>query len=98
MDATTTVLSASTILAIGLVGFIIFFWYGKNVARVFRPVTRMLEAADAHAIVYSAEVKNNAITRASKIIIDPKMLKTAQDKLKAINSFDLEVEDTPTVV
>lgn len=93
----TTIFGAGTILAIGLVGFVMFFWYGNAIARVFKPVSRMLEAGDAHAQVYSAEVKNNAITRASKIIIDPKMLKQAQANLKMINSFDLDANDAEAV-
>lgn len=84
-----TAMSGLTALVI-LVGVIAtVFWYGKEVARVFRPVGRLLDAADTHATVYSAEIKNTAIEKGAKIKVDTKNVNKAKENLDLINSFEI---------
>ncbi len=83
---------------------IALFWYGNAISRVFRPVGKMLDSADAHATVFSAEVKNNAIRKAAVIKINLEEVEIARSNLAIIDSFDLSpaisktlAEDEPIV-
>lgn len=86
---TTAAMSGMTALVI-LVGVLVLaFWYGKEIARVFRPASRMLEAADSHALVYAAKVKNAAIADAAKIDVKAGDVKKAKENIALIDGFEL---------
>lgn len=79
----------AVVVLVGIVGVV--FWYGKSINRIFRPVGKMLDAADTHATVFSAEVKNSAIEKASKLKVNAETIKTGRVNLALIDAFDLEV-------
>lgn len=87
-----TIISAGSLLVLGLLFFAVMFWYGKNISNFFRPITRMLEAGDMHAQVYASEVKTSAINKASKLKVDKKAFSKAKSNLDEINQFNFDDE------
>ncbi len=79
----------AVVILIGIFGGL--FWFGKELKRIFRPMGRMLDAADTHATVFSAEVKNSAITKASKLTVNADTIKTGRMNLALIDAFDLDI-------
>lgn len=94
----TTIISAGTILALGLVFFALSFWYGKSFSRVLKPVAEVYEAAGMHATVYAAEIKVAAIAKAAKLEINPDNLAIAKQKLGLVNGFNFDVERPVEVI
>lgn len=79
----------------------VVWWYGSALSslftplnRVFRPVTKVLDAADTHAQVWGAEIKASAIRKAAKIEVNKDEFEKAKSNLDLINSFDLD----PTII
>lgn len=89
-----SVMSAGVVLILVLAVFAVLFWYSKEVARVLRPIGRMLDAGDVHAQVYAASVQNNAVMKASKLEVDTKAYAKAKSNLKTISSFSFDDFDT----
>lgn len=96
----STIMGASTILAVALVWFAASFWYGKTIAKATKPIGEVFSAASMHATVYAADIKNSAIKKAATLEVDTKSAATAREKLAIINtfSFDLDEDEEVAVV